>query len=43
MIIGNLHDPNTAYENAQHMKTAFPEGGKNFFAKWKKNMGLNQP
>ena len=26
VIIGNLHDPNTAYENAQHMKTAFPEG-----------------
>jgi len=26
VIIGNLHDPNTAYENAQHMKKAFPQG-----------------
>eukprot|EP00438_Fugacium_kawagutii_P028533 Skav222530 [mRNA] locus=scaffold2875:91541:93488:+ [translate_table: standard] len=26
VIIGNLHDPNTAYENAQKMKKFFPEG-----------------
>ena len=26
VILGNLHDPKTAYENAQHMKKAFPQG-----------------
>ena len=26
VIIGNLHDPNTAYENAQIMAQAFPQG-----------------
>eukprot|EP00434_Breviolum_minutum_P018505 symbB.v1.2.016321.t1/scaffold1240.1/size129799/4 len=26
VIIGNLHDPNTAYENAQTMAQAFPQG-----------------
>lgn len=26
VIIGNLHDPNTAYENAQLLKRNFPEG-----------------
>ena len=26
VIIGNLHDPNTANENAQHMAQAFPQG-----------------
>eukprot|EP00438_Fugacium_kawagutii_P015460 Skav202290 [mRNA] locus=scaffold3364:49860:51839:+ [translate_table: standard] len=26
VIIGNLHDPNTAYDNAQKMKKVFPEG-----------------
>ena len=26
VIIGNLHDPNTAYENAQLLKRNFPDG-----------------
>jgi len=26
VVIGNLHDPNTAYRNAQQMKKAFPQG-----------------
>ena len=48
VIIGNLHDPNTAYENAQHMAQAFPQGykGKNWGTKtlglWEIRLDLGQ-